>query len=108
LQIIVNNNIISVLDETIYIISKKNMSDLPKVFKKGSIRIDVEKGKTYHWCACGLSANQPFCDGSHKGTEISPMQYTASEDKTVGFCGCKYSKNTPLCDGSHKFLETND
>jgi CDGSH-type Zn-finger protein len=108
LQIIVNNNIILGLDETIYIISKKNMSELPKVFKKGSMRFDVEKGKTYHWCACGLSANQPFCDGSHKGTEFSPMQYTASDDKTVGFCGCKYSKNKPLCDGSHKLLETND
>lgn len=84
------------------------MSDLPKVFKKGSIRIDVKQGQTYYWCACGLSVNQPFCDGSHKGTEFSPMQYVAAEDKTVGFCGCKYSKNKPLCDGSHKFLETND
>ena len=26
----------------------------------------VEAGKDYWWCACGLSKNQPFCDGSHK------------------------------------------
>ncbi len=81
------------------------MSELPKVAKKGSIRIEVKKGQKYHWCACGLSANQPFSYGSHKGTEFSPIEYIADENKVVGFCGCKYSKKKPICDGSHKFLE---
>lgn len=84
------------------------MSDLPKIFKKGSMRVDVQAGKTYYWCSCGLSNNQPFCNGSHKGTSFSPIEYHATEGKTVALCGCKHSKNKPLCDGSHKFLETND
>lgn len=80
------------------------MSELPKIFKKGSMKVEVKQGGTYYWCSCGLSNNQPFCDGSHKDTSFSPVQYTAEEDKTVGFCGCKYSKMTPLCDGSHRFI----
>jgi CDGSH-type Zn-finger protein len=64
--------------------------------------VDVQQGKDYWWCACGRSANQPFCDGSHKTTEFTPVKYTAAESKTVYFCGCKASGNKPLCDGTHK------
>ena len=64
--------------------------------------VDVEEGKTYYWCACGKSKSQPFCDGSHKDTEFSPVAYKAEESKTVYFCGCKATQNQPLCDGSHK------
>lgn len=81
------------------------MSKLPKVAVKGSIRVEVKQGETYYWCACGLSASQPFCDGSHKDTGLAPLKYTADENKIVGFCGCKHSKKQPLCDGSHKFLD---
>ena len=63
---------------------------------------DVAEGKTYYWCACGLSKNQPFCDGSHKTTSISPVKFESDSDKTVYFCGCKKTGNAPLCDGSHK------
>jgi len=63
--------------------------------------VAVEAGKSYFWCACGKSAMQPFCDGSHKGSTFSPIRYEASESKTVYFCGCKASENRPLCDGSH-------
>lgn len=63
--------------------------------------VDVEEGKSYFWCACGKSANQPFCDGSHKGSEFSPVKYTADKSKKVFFCGCKQTGNQPLCDGSH-------
>jgi CDGSH-type Zn-finger protein len=62
----------------------------------------VEAGKDYWWCACGLSKNQPFCDGSHKGGPFTPMKYSATESKTVYFCGCKASGNKPMCDGTHK------
>ena len=58
----------------------------------------------YWWCACGKGASQPFCDGSHKGTGIAPMQYTARRDQTVWFCGCKHTKASPLCDGAHSDL----
>jgi CDGSH iron-sulfur domain-containing protein 3 len=63
---------------------------------------NVEQGKDYYWCACGLSKSQPFCDGSHKGGEFTPVKYSATESKEVYFCGCKASANKPLCDGSHK------
>jgi len=65
------------------------------------IAIDVEKGKTYAWCACGKSKNQPFCDGSHKGTEFNPVIYKAEETKKMFFCTCKQTNNRPFCDGSH-------
>ncbi len=68
-----------------------------------SIKLDTEPG-TYFWCACGKSAKQPFCDGSHKVTSITPVKYTAEETKTVYFCGCKHSSKSPLCDGTHKSL----
>jgi CDGSH-type Zn-finger protein len=64
--------------------------------------IEVESGKSYFWCACGRSKSQPFCDGSHKGTDFTPVKYEASETKQVFFCGCKQTKTQSLCDGSHK------
>jgi CDGSH-type Zn-finger protein len=64
--------------------------------------VEVEAGKSYFWCACGLSNKQPFCDGSHKTTAFTPVKYTADSPKKIFFCGCKQTKNSPLCDGSHK------
>lgn len=64
--------------------------------------VEVEAGKSYFWCACGRSATQPFCDGSHKGTGLVPAKYTATASKAVYFCGCKATKTAPLCDGTHK------
>lgn len=64
--------------------------------------IAVETGQDYWWCACGLSKSQPFCDGSHQGSGITPKKYTASSNKIVFFCGCKKSRDGILCDGSHK------
>ncbi len=65
--------------------------------------VTVEQGKSYFWCSCGQSKNQPFCDGSHKVDGVfSPVKYSATESKQVYFCGCKASASQPLCDGSHK------
>ena len=63
--------------------------------------VDVESGKAYFWCACGLSETQPFCDGSHKDTGFSPIRFDATENDRVFFCGCKETANSPFCDGSH-------
>lgn len=64
---------------------------------------ELEAG-TYHWCACGRSKNQPWCDGSHAGTEFQPMAVTLTEKKRYAFCTCKHTKTPPFCDGTHKTL----
>ncbi len=64
--------------------------------------VAVTEGKTYWWCACGRSKTQPFCDGSHKGTEITPLRYRAAETGTKWFCVCKRTGTPPFCDGSHE------
>lgn len=76
----------------------------PVVAQKKPYGVDVEQGEDYWWCACGRSEKQPFCDGSHKGTDFKPVQYTASEGKQEWFCGCKKTAGQPMCDGSHKNL----
>jgi CDGSH-type Zn-finger protein len=63
--------------------------------------VEVQAGKNYFWCACGKSAKQPFCDGSHKDTGFVPFKYTAEISRKVFFCGCKQTMNAPYCDGSH-------
>ncbi len=80
------------------------MTDTPNIAQKAPYPVEVEDGKSYFWCACGKSAKQPFCDGSHKGSSFAPIKYTADASKKVFFCGCKQSANAPLCDGSHKAL----
>ncbi|MCB1717752.1 MAG: CDGSH iron-sulfur domain-containing protein [Candidatus Competibacteraceae bacterium] len=79
------------------------MSD-PVIASKTPFAVEVEAGQTYWWCRCGRSQKQPFCDGSHKTTEFTPLKYAAEESKKVFFCGCKQSGKQPLCDGSHKAL----
>ena len=76
----------------------------PIIAQKGPYAVEVTAGETYAWCACGRSANQPFCDGSHKGSGIAPMLFTADKDETVWFCGCKHTGNGVHCDGTHKQL----
>ncbi|MGB0432425.1 MAG: CDGSH iron-sulfur domain-containing protein [Bacteroidia bacterium] len=68
----------------------------------GPIAVEVEKDKSYYWCACGKSNNQPWCDGSHKGTELSPKVISVPETKTAWLCTCKQTNTPGFCDGSHK------
>ena len=76
----------------------------PTIAQKSPYVTNVEAGKTYYWCACGKSAQQPFCDGSHKGSGFTPKPFTAEKDGPAYLCGCKHSKNAPFCDGSHRAL----
>ena len=73
----------------------------PLIAQKGPFGVEIEAGKQYYWCACGRSANQPFCDGSHKDTGIEPVAFKGAEAKEVYLCGCKRTGNKPYCDGSH-------
>ena len=75
----------------------------PKVAAPRPARVAVEAG-THSWCACGESKNQPFCDGSHRGSSFVPLRFTMEQSKEVSLCQCKATKNPPYCDGSHKSL----
>lgn len=76
----------------------------PVVVQKAPFAIEVEAGKNYFWCSCGQSAKQPFCDGTHKGSDFVPTKYAAEKAGKVFFCGCKKSNRGALCDGTHNKL----
>jgi CDGSH-type Zn-finger protein len=78
--------------------------DQPKRAADAPFAVEVKQGNAYFWCACGLSATQPFCDGSHKDSGFSPVKLEISETTKVWLCGCKHSADKPFCDGSHKGL----
>ena len=80
------------------------MSEMAEIGGRAPITVDVEAGKSYWWCACGLSKKQPFCDGSHKVTSFTPIEFKAAASEKVWFCACKRSAKKPMCDGSHKSL----
>ena len=65
------------------------------------LAVNLEAGKNYHWCSCGRSNNQPFCNGAHKGTSFSPVTFKAEESGEAHLCTCKQTRNPPYCDGSH-------
>ena len=76
--------------------------DSPQIAQRTPYPVTVEAGRTYWWCACGRSANQPFCDGSHKGSGIEPVKLVAEKAETLWLCGCKHSGKQPFCDGTHQ------
>jgi CDGSH-type Zn-finger protein len=67
-------------------------------------KVELKKGEDYYYCSCGKSANQPFCDGSHAGTGMTPLAFTAEEDGDAFLCQCKQTGNPPFCDGTHARL----
>jgi CDGSH-type Zn-finger protein len=76
----------------------------PNIAQKSPFKVELKEGEQYWWCACGLSKNQPFCDGSHKVTEFRPIQFKATETKEAYLCGCKQAGSKPFCDGTHRKL----
>ena len=76
----------------------------PDIAQKAPFGVTLEAGKSYAWCACGRSGKQPFCDGTHKGSEFRPIVFKAEKDEEVWLCGCKQTKSGPHCDGTHNRL----
>lgn len=79
-------------------------NDVPLIAAKSPAMVDLEAGKNYFWCACGRSKTQPFCDGSHAGTGITPLKFTAEKTGKAALCLCKGTANQPFCDGTHARL----
>ncbi len=82
-------------------VTKNRTMENSKVAGKSPMMVDLEVGINYAWCACGHSSNQPWCDGSHKGSGITPVVFKLDENKKVAMCMCKQTANSPHCDGSH-------
>ena len=77
----------------------------PKIADRKPIKVELKKGDENYWCACGLSNNQPYCDGSHRTTDITPKKFIAEESGDAYLCMCKHTKNPPYCDGTHATLK---
>lgn len=77
----------------------------PVIAKKGPYVIELKAGETYKYCTCGRSEKQPFCDGSHRGTNFQPLKFEVEKDDQYVICGCKYTKQAPFCDRSHSSLD---
>jgi CDGSH-type Zn-finger protein len=76
----------------------------PTVADNKPIPVELTAGEKYFFCTCGKSSNQPFCDGSHKGTEFAPKAFVAEKDGKAFLCQCKQTANAPFCDGSHSSI----
>ncbi|MFW6339527.1 MAG: glutamate synthase-related protein [Wenzhouxiangella sp.] len=74
----------------------------PVIADNKPIKVALKKGEEYAFCRCGRSSDQPFCDGSHKGTGITPKMFTAEKDEDAWLCRCKHTDDAPYCDGTHK------
>ena len=77
----------------------------PVIAARKPAAVELEEGKTYFWCACGRSSNQPFCDGSHAGSGFTPLEFIAEASQKEALCQCKRTGNAPRCDGTHAGLD---
>lgn len=80
------------------------MADDPIAAQLNPYPVELKEGTKYYWCRCGRSLNQPFCDGSHEGTGIEPLEFEVKKTGIHNLCGCKDTDDEPFCDGSHNLL----
>ncbi len=80
----------------------------PVIADNKPVKVTLAKGQEYHFCTCGRSKSQPFCDGSHTGTSFNPRVIVSDEDGEAYLCACKHTGNTPFCDGTHKQFKDRD
>ncbi|ELU13000.1 hypothetical protein CAPTEDRAFT_174450 [Capitella teleta] len=78
----------------------------PAVAMYGPCNVEgLDEGQIKMWCSCGLSKNQPWCDGSHVDTGIKPVMWKVPKQQSLHqICACKYTKTPPYCDGTHTML----
>lgn len=77
----------------------------PQIAVRKPAKVNLESGKKYFWCSCGKSATQPFCDGTHKGSGLTPVAFIVDKSDFFYLCQCKRSQRSPFCDGSHSNLK---
>lgn len=78
--------------------------DGPTIAQKSPCGVDLEAGQVKFWCVCGRSQSQPYCDGSHKGTDFTPLRVEIDKTGRYFLCACKHTGNPPFCDGTHNKL----
>ncbi len=74
----------------------------PMIADNKPVKVELSKGQEYHFCTCGRSQSQPFCDGSHVGTHFTPRVIVSDKGGEAWLCACKHTGNSPYCDGTHK------
>ncbi len=74
----------------------------PVIADNKPVKVTLSQGQEYHFCTCGNSKSQPFCDGSHVGTSFNPKVIVADNDGDAYLCACKHTANPPFCDGTHQ------
>ena len=100
---------IAISRQSYYTLGMDNEKDrdkekLPRICDRKGKNVNLYPG-VYSICSCGLSKDQPYCDGAHQGTDFVPKRFKLQEPQSVYMCMCKHSKAFPYCDGSHKQLD---
>lgn len=76
----------------------------PGKIQRGPYVVRCEPGK-HAYCRCKQSRSFPLCDGTHRGSEFTPIKVILEHPVLVSWCACSESKNLPFCDGTHARLD---